>query len=349
MICVSCCVVCGKPTKQFVSSGRYAKYCSPECRSSESRVLHLAIAQVCATCGGVFHAERKKKYCSAECRLRAPRKTYRKMCELCHATFDTHTRKVRFCSASCAAQYNGAKKRFRQTEFTCIGCGKMFVRTRGSRDAKKYCSRECAFRHKATISPKQRKAMDRRKADKLLASSRPQTFVRRCSECGCSFIAKRINASVCSSRICYLARERRRWREYRINTIGRVRCFKCVRCGTTVEVDRFETKRNKYCVECAVAIDLERRRQYRRKANKLRRARMLSNGPHELIDSVKVFERDKWTCYMCGRRVDMWRGRMEAYTATLDHIVPLSLGGTHTLDNVRCACNECNYIKGQDS
>lgn len=32
--------------------------------------------------------------------------------------------------------------------------------------------------------------------------------------------------------------------------------------------------------------------------------------------------------------------------ATVDHIVPLSLGGTHTIENVRCVCHLCNSLRG---
>jgi len=29
----------------------------------------------------------------------------------------------------------------------------------------------------------------------------------------------------------------------------------------------------------------------------------------------------------------------------MDHIVPIAVGGTHTWDNVHCACNRCNAKK----
>lgn len=30
----------------------------------------------------------------------------------------------------------------------------------------------------------------------------------------------------------------------------------------------------------------------------------------------------------------------------LEHIIPIAMGGTHTWDNVACACRLCNQAKG---
>ena len=52
----------------------------------------------------------------------------------------------------------------------------------------------------------------------------------------------------------------------------------------------------------------------------------------------EIFERDNWCCGYCGERVN------EA-NATLDHVVPQRLGGTHSQHNLRTACLMCNSIK----
>jgi hypothetical protein len=51
----------------------------------------------------------------------------------------------------------------------------------------------------------------------------------------------------------------------------------------------------------------------------------------------KVLERDDYTCSYCGRR----GGRL-----TLDHVVPVSRGGTSELRNLVTACVSCNSAKG---
>jgi len=66
----------------------------------------------------------------------------------------------------------------------------------------------------------------------------------------------------------------------------------------------------------------------------------------EKIDHLAVFERDEWTCNICGERINK-RLRGDAWMrATLDHIIPLSRGGTHTYDNVAAAHWLCNMDKG---
>ena len=54
--------------------------------------------------------------------------------------------------------------------------------------------------------------------------------------------------------------------------------------------------------------------------------------------SVKraVLERDGAACVLCGR----------AEPIHLDHYVPWSKGGVHSVDNLRVLCAPCNYRKG---
>lgn len=45
------------------------------------------------------------------------------------------------------------------------------------------------------------------------------------------------------------------------------------------------------------------------------------------------------TCLACGRREPHIR-------LTVDHVIPLSWGGTNALDNLQPLCSECNLDKG---
>lgn len=51
-----------------------------------------------------------------------------------------------------------------------------------------------------------------------------------------------------------------------------------------------------------------------------------------------VFLRDRYTCQYCGTEVN-------DSTATLDHVVPVSLGGKNTWTNLSTACKTCNWNK----
>jgi len=59
---------------------------------------------------------------------------------------------------------------------------------------------------------------------------------------------------------------------------------------------------------------------------------------HAPYSRKEIIERDRRTCYLCGKFV---RGLIH-----LDHIIPLSRGGSDTSDNVRVTCPKCNLRKG---
>lgn len=50
----------------------------------------------------------------------------------------------------------------------------------------------------------------------------------------------------------------------------------------------------------------------------------------------QVMERDEYRCIRCGTHIDL----------TLDHRIPVSLGGKTTFDNLDTMCRPCNSQKG---
>ncbi len=54
---------------------------------------------------------------------------------------------------------------------------------------------------------------------------------------------------------------------------------------------------------------------------------------------LKVFERDGYKCKYCAKQ-------LTRFSATLDHIQPVSKGGTNTMDNLVTACLHCNSSRG---
>jgi 5-methylcytosine-specific restriction endonuclease McrA len=64
------------------------------------------------------------------------------------------------------------------------------------------------------------------------------------------------------------------------------------------------------------------------------------------INHLLLFELHNWKCYVCREPINR-RLRMPNYfAATVEHIVPLCKGGTHTWDNVVPAHAKCNFDKG---
>lgn len=88
----------------------------------------------------------------------------------------------------------------------------------------------------------------------------------------------------------------------------------------------------------AHGLEMERARTARRRARKL--AAFVED-----FDRAAVFERDGWVCQLCGGVVDPNVRWPDPLSASVDHIVPLSRGGAHGLDNVQLAHMGCNSRK----
>lgn len=114
---------------------------------------------------------------------------------------------------------------------------------------------------------------------------------------------------------------------------------KCKFCG----VERLMSAVQITCgaAECRLARNAERMKKY----NKSRRARRMML-PYETIDPAKIFERDGWVCHICEKPVDETLKFPDALSPSIDHVVPLSLGGHHVMENVKCSHLRCNLQKG---
>lgn len=80
------------------------------------------------------------------------------------------------------------------------------------------------------------------------------------------------------------------------------------------------------------------------KYNHQRRAMEKSRPYDKSIDMKSLGDRDGWTCHICGEPAP------ESYSEkhlrpTIDHILPISRGGSHTWDNVKTAHLGCNQRK----
>ena len=57
---------------------------------------------------------------------------------------------------------------------------------------------------------------------------------------------------------------------------------------------------------------------------------------------LKVFERDKYLCHHCGKQ-------LTRFSATLDHLTPVSEGGDNSYGNLITACLQCNSQRGSQT
>lgn len=80
-------------------------------------------------------------------------------------------------------------------------------------------------------------------------------------------------------------------------------------------------------------------------ADARRRALIEQAFTGERFAPIDVYERDDWTCGLCRLPVDPGLAWPHPMSVSVDHILPLSQGGSHTLANVQCAHLSCNSRK----
>ncbi len=122
----------------------------------------------------------------------------------------------------------------------------------------------------------------------------------------------------------------------------------CTICHLVKPLDEFYTRRaaaDGHLGRCKTCMQQQQkafraahpeyvRQQYEAK----RRARKRRAGKIEPIDRDYVYKRDQGICSLCGRKV-------RKQDMSIDHIVPLSLGGAHCLTNVTLVHLQCNTRK----
>lgn len=82
-----------------------------------------------------------------------------------------------------------------------------------------------------------------------------------------------------------------------------------------------------------------------RRAAKDRRRALERDAFVEHVSRPEVYERDQWTCQLCGEAVLRDEVVPHPQAPTLDHVIALARGGTHESANVQLAHFYCNVIK----
>lgn len=82
------------------------------------------------------------------------------------------------------------------------------------------------------------------------------------------------------------------------------------------------------------------------KARARARQALVRGAQVEKFRHDEVFERDGWICQLCDEPVDRSVRFPHALSASLDHVLPLSLGGPHTKANTQTTHLVCNMRKG---
>lgn len=255
-----------------------------------------------------------------------------KVCEYCEAAFSARRSDARFCGQRCNYR---AKKGYPKITL-CAGCSVDISNRHGNA---KYCERCYEGR-----------AADHGVRDMV------------CPECGNGFKAKlpQIHCSYAcagkSSRRAQLSEARdvvcvaceKVFRTYDCRPVacsvackqwakkypGVLRQYvrQCVQCGKTYSDGQM---RRRYCSE--------RCSKY---ANKVRRRGHISAAYVEDVTVAQLVERDGTDCRLCFTPIDFNAKWPDRLSVSIDHAIPISLGGEHSLDNTQLAHAVCNTAKG---
>lgn len=151
---------------------------------------------------------------------------------------------------------------------------------------------------------------------------------RNCAECGASYRPKQRRASIYCSRKCkWVAKNAKVAEELLASKQER----QCLHCGGVIP--QSASTRVIFCSE-----------QCNSKAHGLQRKLRMRAGQDDKPGYLRltICERDNWICGICGELVDRKLEHPDPMCASLDHVVPVSLGGGSEPSNLRLTHLVCN-------
>lgn len=121
----------------------------------------------------------------------------------------------------------------------------------------------------------------------------------------------------------------------------------CKNCGIEFCIEATGYNSDIYCSKRC------QQRWHDRIKNEKRTDRLIAREYDTDITLEKLFNRDGGVCYICGQLCD-WSDMTEKNGTmiagnnypSIDHVKPVSKGGTHTWGNIKLACRACNTLKG---
>lgn len=271
-----------------------------------------------------------------------------KECQRCGKSYSTNKETSKHCSRECYMAVVGRKNH------NCQYCGKDFM-PKGS-DRTTFCSRECAFEWRRQVGFEITCVLcGQLFTSGMVISTKCQSCkdaeILPMSECEiCGQPCNRRDAKTCSDE-CRKVRASRR-RRVQSESKKELRPRECSHCKQEF-IPEYGNKRRVFCSDkCLHCYQNKIASKKKGKSINSRARYMLRKAygdewvnHYEPINRTKVYTRDGGICGICGKLVAMLKVCPHPKSPTIDHIVPLSQGGSHTYENVQLAHFDCNYKK----
>lgn len=217
---------------------------------------------------------------------------------------------------------------------TCPTCNQPFeAAPKGTGPAPTYCSTRC--RNRADYLRRREAIGERRRSE---SKKRREGVVKECPQCGSSFSPAR----TAKQRFCCKSCGSAFGRDSPELVCSEPECTHLVRakglCSTHYNDTHPEWRGRR-----------DGSAESRRKALRVKSAKRRANErglESESVDRDVVGERDGWVCGICSVHIDRQLRYPDLASASLDHILPVSLGGPHTYENSRIAHLACNVKRG---
>ncbi len=191
--------------------------------------------------------------------------------------------------------------------------------------------------------------------------------IGKCADCGDEFPAGLAGAVSARCGPCRSLKHRQQvlaWQAERyVPIVNMRRCVDCaiqyratgrdtksLRCPPCRKADKADWKR-RWAEENPEKVSGAKRKWHEAnrdaiKSYKHRRRVLARDADADLFIAQDIFERDGWVCQLCSKPLDPAIKFPSNDSPSVDHIIPIALGGTHTLANVQAACMGCNRSKG---
>lgn len=297
----------------------------------------------CKQCGKEFVASHKRKHCSKHCSLKyGYKKRSANKVHCIHCKVERSVPRARL-GVNCRCRRGGKPIRL-----SCLFCGCDVVKSRqhvARNDGKAYCSVDCYDDYRKTQTAWKRQLKRQQK------NAVESGGIKCCEWCQSMFVGDR---RTCGADGCKMPYEPKRPERDVI----------CEWCGVAAvkpagikgdyccseHSKRHSAKKAKKRRKNRLKTDIQFAEKERaKKAVRRKRRRAILKGVEtESIDSDAVYRRDKWECSYCYQPIKKYPdnpGVMQD-EATIDHVVPISKGGSHKYENIVAACRYCNTSKG---